>query len=102
MAKTFIIVLGLLLSTAWLPAQNQNPQTGSSQTGTAGQTTIQGCLQESKRKLHPHLRFWDDLSAAGRKFYPQQTRWTRGPDYGLNFERREFQQCDQSNRGNLR
>jgi Protein of unknown function (DUF5818) len=47
MAKTFIIVLGLLLSTAWLPAQNQNPETGSSQTGTAGQTTIQGCLQES-------------------------------------------------------
>jgi Protein of unknown function (DUF5818) len=47
MPKTFMLALAILLSTAWLAAQSQYPQTGSGQTGTPGQTTIQGCLQES-------------------------------------------------------
>jgi hypothetical protein len=47
MPKTLMLALALLLSTAWLAAQNQYPQTRPSQPGTAGQTTIQGCLQES-------------------------------------------------------
>jgi len=42
MPKTLMLAVALLLLTAWLPAQSS-----SSQTGTAGQTTIQGCLQES-------------------------------------------------------
>jgi hypothetical protein len=44
MPKTLMLALALLLSATWLTAQNQ---TGSSQSGTAGQTTIQGCLHES-------------------------------------------------------
>jgi hypothetical protein len=49
MAKTFLLVISLLVSAAWLQAQSQHPQTGSSQTGASasGQTTVQGCLQGS-------------------------------------------------------
>ena len=47
MPKTLMLALALLLSTAWLAAQSQYPQTGSSQSGTAAQTTIQGCFEES-------------------------------------------------------
>jgi hypothetical protein len=47
MPKTMMLALALLFSTAWLAAQNQYPQTSPSQSGTAGSTTIQGCLQES-------------------------------------------------------
>jgi hypothetical protein len=46
MTKTVLLALSLLASTAWLQAQSQYPQTGSSQTG-AGQTTVKGCLQGS-------------------------------------------------------
>ena len=48
MPKTLMLVLALLVSSAWLTAQ-EYPQTGSSQTGNAaaGQNTIQGCLQGS-------------------------------------------------------
>ena len=48
MPKTPMIVLALLVSSAWLTAQ-EYPQTGSSQSGNAaaGQNTIQGCLQGS-------------------------------------------------------
>ena len=48
MPKTVMLVLALLVSSAWLTAQ-EYPQTGSSQTGNAaaGQNTIQGCLQGS-------------------------------------------------------
>lgn len=48
MAKTLILTLALLASSAWLTAQ-EYPQSGSSKTGTAsaGQTTVKGCLQES-------------------------------------------------------
>jgi hypothetical protein len=49
MTKTFLLALSLLVSTAWLCAQSQYPQTGSSQTGTTAseQTTVKGCLQGS-------------------------------------------------------
>src|SRR6266567_4418331 len=49
MAKTFLLAISLLVSAAWLQAQSQYPQTGSSQTGASasGQTTVQGCLQGS-------------------------------------------------------
>ena len=49
MAKTFLLAISLLASAAWLQAQSQYPQTGSSQTGASGsgQTTVQGCLQGS-------------------------------------------------------
>jgi hypothetical protein len=48
MAKTFLLAICLLLSAAWLQAQSQYPQTGSTQTGaSSGQTTVQGCLQGS-------------------------------------------------------
>jgi len=46
MPKTLMLALALLLSTAWA-AQSQYPQTGSCQSGTAAQTTIQGCFEES-------------------------------------------------------
>ena len=48
MPKILMLVLALLMSTAWLTAQ-EYPQSGSSQTGTeaSGQTTVQGCLQGS-------------------------------------------------------
>jgi len=49
MTKTVMLALALLLSAAWLQAQ-QYPQTGSSQSGntSSGQaSTIQGCLQSS-------------------------------------------------------
>ena len=48
MPKTLMLVLALLVSSAWLTAQ-EYPQTGASQTGNAaaGQNTIQGCLQGS-------------------------------------------------------
>src|SRR6266566_2653463 len=43
------LALALLLSAAWLQAQEQYPQTGSSEKGAtaSGQTTVQGCLQGS-------------------------------------------------------
>jgi hypothetical protein len=44
MPRTLMLALALLLSTAWLSAQNQ---TAPNQNATAGQTTIQGCLHES-------------------------------------------------------
>ena len=52
MAKTFLLAISLLVSAAWLQAQSQYPQTGSSQTGASasGQTTVQGCLQGSDGK----------------------------------------------------
>jgi hypothetical protein len=48
MPRILLLALTLLLSAAWLQAQDAS-QTGSSQTGTAasGQTTVQGCLQGS-------------------------------------------------------
>ena len=53
MPKTLMLALALLLSAAWLQAQDQYPQTGSSQTGTAasGQNAVQGCLQGSNGKF---------------------------------------------------
>ena len=49
MSKTLMLALALLLSAAWLQAQEQYPQTGSSEKGAtaSGQTTVQGCLQGS-------------------------------------------------------
>jgi len=49
MTKTLLLVLSLLVSAAWIQAQSQYPQTGSSRTGStaSGQTTVQGCLQGS-------------------------------------------------------
>jgi hypothetical protein len=49
MSKTLMLALALLLSAAWLQAQSQYPQTGSSEKGVpaSGQTTAQGCLQRS-------------------------------------------------------
>ncbi len=48
MTKTFLLALSLLVSTAWVAAQSQYPQTGTSQTGTtASQQTVKGCLQGS-------------------------------------------------------
>jgi hypothetical protein len=49
MTKTLLLALSLLVSAAWLQAQEQYPQSGSSQTGASasGQTTVQGCLQGS-------------------------------------------------------
>ena len=49
MTKTFLLALSLLLSAAWVQAQTQYPQSGSSQseTQTSGQTTVKGCLQGS-------------------------------------------------------
>jgi hypothetical protein len=47
MPKTLMLVLALVVSTAWLTAQEYS-QTDSSQTGmAAGQTPVQGCLQGS-------------------------------------------------------
>ena len=49
MIRTFLLVLSLLVSAAWVHAQSQYPLTGSSQTGSSasGTTTVQGCLQGS-------------------------------------------------------
>jgi len=49
MARTFLLAISLLASAAWLQAQSQYPQTGSSQKGASasGQTTVEGCLQGS-------------------------------------------------------
>ena len=49
MSKTLMLALALQLSTAWLQAQEQYPQAGSSQTEAtaSGQTTVEGCLQGS-------------------------------------------------------
>lgn len=51
MLRTLLLTLTLVLSAAWLQAQDHyGPQAGSSQSGTtaaAGQTTVQGCLQAS-------------------------------------------------------
>lgn len=48
MPKTLMLVFALLLSTAWLTAQ-EYPQSGSQQAGhhTSGQTKVQGCLEGS-------------------------------------------------------
>src|SRR5436853_5515588 len=48
MPKSLMLVLALLMSTAWLAAQD-SPQSGTSQTSAAasGQTNVQGCLQGS-------------------------------------------------------
>jgi Protein of unknown function (DUF5818) len=48
MARTILLTLSLLASAVWMQAQNQYPQSSSSQTGsTSGQTIVQGCLQGS-------------------------------------------------------
>lgn len=49
MTRTLLLALTLLASAAWVEAQAQYPQTGSSQSGAAasGQTTVEGCLQHS-------------------------------------------------------
>jgi len=49
MTKTFLLALSLLVSTAWVAAQSQYPQAGTSQTGTSAseQTTVRGCLQRT-------------------------------------------------------
>jgi len=49
MARTFLLAISLLASAAWLQAQSQYPQTGSSQKGASasGQTTVEGCLRGS-------------------------------------------------------
>ncbi|HEX6802991.1 MAG TPA: DUF5818 domain-containing protein [Terriglobales bacterium] len=47
MTKTFLFGLVLLVSAAWLQAQNQYPQPGSSHAGASSQTTVRGCLQGS-------------------------------------------------------
>jgi len=43
---TLMLAIPLLVSTSWLLAQNQDSPTRSGQTGPAGETTVQGCLQE--------------------------------------------------------
>lgn len=50
MLRTMLLALTLLASAAWVQAQSQYPQTnptGTSAASTSGQTTVQGCLQES-------------------------------------------------------
>jgi hypothetical protein len=49
MTKTLLLALSFLVSSAWVAAQSQYPQTGTSQTGTTAseQTTVKGCLQGS-------------------------------------------------------
>src|SRR5215471_9619391 len=52
MARICLLVLTLLVSAAWVQAQSQYPQsnpgqTGTSTSGTSGETTVQGCLQGS-------------------------------------------------------
>jgi hypothetical protein len=52
MFKTLTLVATLLLSTAWLMAQDPQTSSGSSQAGSAtsgssGQTAVEGCLQGS-------------------------------------------------------
>ena len=49
MTRTLLLAITLLASAAWIQAQAQYPQTGSSQTGetASGQTTVEGCLQHS-------------------------------------------------------
>jgi Protein of unknown function (DUF5818) len=47
MIKTLLLALSLFATVAWLQAQNQYPQTGSSQTTAAGETSVKGCLQGS-------------------------------------------------------
>jgi DNA polymerase III alpha subunit len=49
MTKMLTLALVLLVSAAWLQAQEQYPQTGSSQSEAtaSGQITVQGCLQGS-------------------------------------------------------
>jgi len=49
MTRTLLLALTLLVSAAWVQAQDQYPQTGTSQTGAtaSGQTTVEGCLQHS-------------------------------------------------------
>src|SRR6266542_6634059 len=49
MSKTLMLALALLLSAAWLKAQEKYTPTGSSEKGASasGQTTVQGCLQGS-------------------------------------------------------
>ena len=54
MLKTLMLALTLLVSAAWLQAQ-QYPQSGSGQTGntTSRQTKVEGCLQGSNGNFTP-------------------------------------------------
>src|SRR5882724_9490552 len=53
MSRMVMLALALLLSTAWLQAQNQYPPSGSSQNKhSSGQTSIEGCLQGSNGVSH--------------------------------------------------
>lgn len=49
MIRVLLLTVSLLVGVGWLQAQEQYPQTGSSQTTSSdnGRTTIQGCLQSS-------------------------------------------------------
>lgn len=49
MLRTLLLGLTLLSSVAWLRAQSEYPQTGSSQTAASasGETKVQGCLEGS-------------------------------------------------------
>lgn len=45
MSRTLMLIATLLLSTAWLQAQNQYPQKGSASSGTTA--SVEGCLHGS-------------------------------------------------------
>jgi hypothetical protein len=47
MIKALLLALSLFGLVAWLQAQNQYPQAGSSQTTAAGESSVKGCLQGS-------------------------------------------------------
>jgi hypothetical protein len=47
MAKIFMVVCTLLLSAAWLRAQNENAGNPSDKPTSAEASTVQGCLQGS-------------------------------------------------------
>jgi hypothetical protein len=49
MMRTVLLAISMLVSVAWVGAQTQYPQTGSSRSGAtaSGQETVKGCLQGS-------------------------------------------------------
>jgi hypothetical protein len=67
MLKTWMLTLTLLVSAAWLQAQ-QYPKTGSDQTGStkSSQTKVEGCLQASNGNFTLTLR--DHVSPSRRHF----------------------------------
>ena len=77
MTKILMLASVLLLSTAWLQAQNPPPAGNPSDHPTSAHaSTVQGCLQGSAGNFTVTDNFWHDLFDSGRHFDHRRACWS--------------------------